>query len=426
MMFPQDVVANAPRIISDLRTIFPPQEGTFLIGPMAKLGWGTPDADQPLARRHHRDPRQHRDPRRAARSRCPTEDDAGASSLQVNFAGALEFDKQARSTSSPRCSTRASCSSPSTARWRCWSAFGDDAELRAQRRRLPPRVQAAAAALPDARSGSRSSILDTDDARIRVEGYFAVTTNTVQFGARRGAVLRLQRVQRPGPLRASTRCSSSRPFHFVVEISASVSLKVFGVGVFSVGLDLRSTGPTPWHVHGHRLDRLLFFSISVDDRRDVRGERRPHLAADRACCRCCAASSASPRAGRRSCRRRARPARDAAPARPGRAGRRAAPARLAARQPAARAARPRDRDASASSARRTRTGSRSTWPAAGSRKTRTRPEQFAAAQFHDLSDADKLSRPRRSSRCPAGSSSRAGAAVRVGARGRARASATRR
>ena len=41
-MFPRDVVANAPRIISDLRTFFPPEQGTFLIGPMAKLGWGTP------------------------------------------------------------------------------------------------------------------------------------------------------------------------------------------------------------------------------------------------------------------------------------------------------------------------------------------------------------------------------------------------
>src|SRR6185436_9038336 len=39
VMFPRDVVANAPRIISDLRTFFPPREGTFLIGPMAKLGW---------------------------------------------------------------------------------------------------------------------------------------------------------------------------------------------------------------------------------------------------------------------------------------------------------------------------------------------------------------------------------------------------
>jgi hypothetical protein len=42
VMFPHDVVANAPQIISDMRRFFPPQPNTFLIGPMAKLGWGTP------------------------------------------------------------------------------------------------------------------------------------------------------------------------------------------------------------------------------------------------------------------------------------------------------------------------------------------------------------------------------------------------
>ena len=40
----------------DLRAFFPPQEGTFLIGPMAKLGWGTPTLISLVARRHHRDP----------------------------------------------------------------------------------------------------------------------------------------------------------------------------------------------------------------------------------------------------------------------------------------------------------------------------------------------------------------------------------
>ncbi|HEX8117690.1 MAG TPA: DUF6603 domain-containing protein, partial [Pyrinomonadaceae bacterium] len=42
VMFPQDVVANAPKIISDLKKFFPPEQGKFLIGPMAKIGWGTP------------------------------------------------------------------------------------------------------------------------------------------------------------------------------------------------------------------------------------------------------------------------------------------------------------------------------------------------------------------------------------------------
>ena len=57
ILFPTNVIENAPRIISDLRAIFPPKEGTFLIGPMAKIGWGTPTLVSRLARRDHRDPR---------------------------------------------------------------------------------------------------------------------------------------------------------------------------------------------------------------------------------------------------------------------------------------------------------------------------------------------------------------------------------
>jgi hypothetical protein len=41
-MFPRDPIRNAPQIISDLSRIFPPAEGQFVFGPMAKIGWGTP------------------------------------------------------------------------------------------------------------------------------------------------------------------------------------------------------------------------------------------------------------------------------------------------------------------------------------------------------------------------------------------------
>ena len=71
VMFPRDVVANAPRIISDLRTFFPPQQGTFLIGPMAKLGWGEPTLVSLSLGVIVADPaRRRRDPRQCSRSRC--------------------------------------------------------------------------------------------------------------------------------------------------------------------------------------------------------------------------------------------------------------------------------------------------------------------------------------------------------------------
>lgn len=42
VLFPEDVVENADRIVSDLRSIFPPESGQHVVGPMVKLGWGTP------------------------------------------------------------------------------------------------------------------------------------------------------------------------------------------------------------------------------------------------------------------------------------------------------------------------------------------------------------------------------------------------
>jgi hypothetical protein len=54
------------------------------------------------------------------------------------------------------------------------------------------------------------------------------------------------------------------PFAFVVNISAGVSVKVFGVGLFSVSLDVELSGPTPWQIRGTASISLLFFSIGVD------------------------------------------------------------------------------------------------------------------------------------------------------------------
>ena len=42
ILFPEDVIANITRIISDIKQFFPPQQDHFVVGPMAKLGWGTP------------------------------------------------------------------------------------------------------------------------------------------------------------------------------------------------------------------------------------------------------------------------------------------------------------------------------------------------------------------------------------------------
>ena len=40
ILFPADPILNANKIISDSERVFPIEEGRFVVGPMAKLGWG--------------------------------------------------------------------------------------------------------------------------------------------------------------------------------------------------------------------------------------------------------------------------------------------------------------------------------------------------------------------------------------------------
>jgi hypothetical protein len=42
IMFPKDVIKDAPKIISDLRAIFPPQHKHYVLAPFLRVSWGTP------------------------------------------------------------------------------------------------------------------------------------------------------------------------------------------------------------------------------------------------------------------------------------------------------------------------------------------------------------------------------------------------
>ncbi len=53
------------------------------------------------------------------------------------------------------------------------------------------------------------------------------------------------------------------PFYFIVEISASLGVKVFGIGLFSVRMRGELEGTSPWHIEGEGSISLLFFDIDV-------------------------------------------------------------------------------------------------------------------------------------------------------------------
>ena len=258
VMFPQDVVANAQRIISDLRNFFPPQRDRFVIGPMAKIGWGTPTlASLSLGI-------VIEIPGNIAilgilRVALPA-DDVAVIVLQVNFLGAIEFDKHRVYFFAAIYDSRVLFLTIE-GEMAVVAAFGADAVFVLSVGGFHPDFEPPPMPVPVPRRIA-VSIVDLPWAMIRVEGYFAVTSNSAQFGARIDLRFGFDDFGVTGYLAFDALFIFS-PFSFVVSISGSVSLRVFGFDVFTIRLSLTLSGPTPWRARGTGSISLLFWDFDV-------------------------------------------------------------------------------------------------------------------------------------------------------------------
>ena len=259
IMFPQDVIANATRIISDLRTIFPPQQDTFLIGPMAKLGWGEPTLISLSLGVIIEIPPGDIAILGVLKLALPA-DDVAILLLQVNFAGALEFDKS-------RLYFFASLYDSHVlfitleGEMGLLMAWGGDANFVVSIGGFHPQFNPPPLPFPTPKR-IEVDIINESYARIRCNGYFAVTSNTVQFGSHSEYFFGFSALNLSGSSGFDALIQFS-PFQFVVSVSTSFNVNVFGLGLYGIDMDFTLSGPTPWHVHGTASISFLFFSIGI-------------------------------------------------------------------------------------------------------------------------------------------------------------------
>jgi hypothetical protein len=259
IMFPQDVIANAPRIISDLRAIFPPQEGVFLIGPMAKLGWGTPTLLSLSMGVIIQIPPGDVAILGILKMALPAEEEA-ILVLQVNFAGLLEFDKNRFYFFATLYDSHILFITL-TGDMGVLFAYGDNANFVVSVGGFHPQFNPPPLPFPTPQRIALD-LINESYARIHADGYFAITTNTVQFGTHSSYFFGFSALSVEGSSGFDALIQFS-PFHFIVEISTQFSVKVFGLGVYGVGIDVTLEGPAKWHVHGTASLSFFFFSIDI-------------------------------------------------------------------------------------------------------------------------------------------------------------------
>ena len=255
IMFPPDPIKNAQKIISDLQAVFPPARDRFVFAPMVKLGWGSGillieiglavELPMPLrlailGKLHLKLP-----PIEAGEG----EESKNLVELHLDVIGILDFDRNEASIDAVLYNSRLVIF-PITGGMAMRLRWGRDPIFLMAIGGLNPRFPPPPAFPTVDRLGMNLSYDNSGlTACLRLESYVAVTTNSLQFGARIDAYAELSVAKLSGFM-GFVALIEFNPFHFIVDLYGGVTVQAFGFG-FSVGLLLTFSGPGPFLGEGH-------------------------------------------------------------------------------------------------------------------------------------------------------------------------------
>jgi hypothetical protein len=265
VLFPKDVVANAARILGDLQRVFPVQPGRFLVGPMADVTWGAP----PLVRLKIgvilELPRPGFVVLGVLRAALPAED-AAILFLQVNFVGTVDFESGQIQFDATLYDSRV-LNFTLTGDLAVRFYWKKNANLLLTAGGFNPTYTP-----PPMNLGQLARlniVLSEGNPDIRAEAYFAVTSNTLQFGARLELAYTFSIFSVQGFLSLDVLIMRS-PFHFVAEIAGMIAVRTGGHVLFSIRLELRLDGPLPLRARGSGSFEIGFvFTVTIRVRFDV-------------------------------------------------------------------------------------------------------------------------------------------------------------
>lgn len=284
ILFPQNVVENAPQIISNLSAIFPPAQDRFLFGPMAIIGWG---GSPPLLSMEIGIILELPEPFRLIilgrlRVTLPGKSDesgqAGAGDaggdgrnqdtpkikLQLDSLGIIDFGSGEisldaylyDSTIGPFTITGGMALRASFGAKPMFLLSVGGYHPAFQVPAGFPSVERVAIGLNKKESGV--------EVRLQLSAYFALTSNTVQFGAHLDLYVHIAGFVEIIGLLGFDALIQFKPFGVIASFEAMVSVKGLGVTLMAVGLQINLTGPSPWHVWGKAHFEILGFKKTAE------------------------------------------------------------------------------------------------------------------------------------------------------------------
>jgi len=260
ILFPEDIIGNIDRIVSDVKAVFPVQRDNFVICPMGKFGWGTPAIITLEVGLLLEVPVTGFAILGVLKAVLPQED-VPLLKLQINFIGIIDFDNRTISFDGTLYDSRLLAYTLSgDMAFRL--SYGDNPLFVLSVGGFHPAFCEAPADLQHMQRLT-ISLLNTSNARLMVQTYFAVTSNTVQNGARAelfaGSAGGFNILGHIG----YDVLFQFEPFHLVADFSAGLALRRGTSVLMSISASGQLSGPSPWDAHGRASISLFFFSVSV-------------------------------------------------------------------------------------------------------------------------------------------------------------------
>jgi hypothetical protein len=259
VMFPRDPIRNAPQIIADLRAFFPPAQNRFVFGPFLKVGWGTPS----LITGNLGVILELPDPVRILilgqlEVALPVPE-LPLVSLNLDVLGVIDFGEQTLSIDASLYDSRVTI----------YSLYGDMA-LRLSWGAQPIFALSIGGLHPQFKPPPNFPTLRRctieigigNNPRLSCMSYFAITANSVQFGARIEAYAKAAGFSIHGWLGYDA-IVIFVPFSFRVDISGGVELKRGNSLIAGIHLNASLSGPNPWHAEGRACISLFLFDVCV-------------------------------------------------------------------------------------------------------------------------------------------------------------------
>jgi len=248
LLFPRDPIRNAPEVIRGLITTFPAEEGCYLVGVLMKLGWFSPTlVHLDIAIMVELGKRMRLVVLGIIKALLPAQDN-DLVRLQMDALGLLNMDRLSVAIDAVLVDSRLA------------HKFVLTGEMALRASMLPGRrnfVMAVGGFNPrfappenfPALKRITIALASGNNPRLTCDAYFAITSNTIQFGARAALYAAAFGFSIEGDVGFDV-LIHLLPFHLIADFKASVQLKRGARNLFKVSVSGTLEGPRPLRISG--------------------------------------------------------------------------------------------------------------------------------------------------------------------------------